>query len=224
MITGEHIISFEYSEDVELYKKVKETFLKKLQCKHIVYIDSDKTELLADAAKEINYEWVMFGSHRENPSLEKEIDIIDSMISSNYTRPLRIVIDQDNRLWADNTHSTIAFMLKHGYNSRVKDVPFYIVDLRVTPYRIVSNNGSVLDSKEDIKNAIACAERIKNYVHRGFRRKGFKSWSINELMFQIEAIDKRLISNDKYQYDKRLKIKVNEIIKTGKRPKGKFCV
>lgn len=190
MISWKNIIEFTYSESIQEYKHLLNKKLILLECKHIALINDTKTKKILDTAKFIGYQWCIFWSHRENPSIKLEKNIISSMEQSNdFNRPVRIVIDQNNWIWADNTHSVIAYCMRYWYNSKIKDIPFYIVDLRQGIYKIISYNQSVLIELDSIKSAIGSAERIKKYVEAWYRWNFINSWKIKDLMIQLNYFD-----------------------------------
>lgn len=84
-------------------------------------------------------------------------------------RAVRFVISKDNRLWSDNTHWTLAYILEKGVYALVLDVPMYIVDFRESYPVIYDKDGVVFDSIYDIKCAIASEKRIQERLDLGWR-------------------------------------------------------
>ena len=82
------------------------------------------------------------------------------MSQSLCNRAVRFVISKDGRIWSDNTHWTLAYLLQKGANSLVSDIPAYIIDFRKTVPIVFDREGVVFDSIYDIKSSIASAKRI----------------------------------------------------------------
>lgn len=86
---------------------------------------------------------------------------------------LRIVVckyDFSNTytVWIDNLHSSIKYIRKYGINVKLRDVPFYVVD--ISDYNNPTINGyncSLRENYEDILGAISCA-------YKRFRRSNSK--------------------------------------------------
>lgn len=45
-----------------------------------------------------------------------------------WPRAVRFVITKDGRIWSDNTHWTLAHLIKNGMDVMVGDIPIYVVD------------------------------------------------------------------------------------------------
>lgn len=99
-------------------------------------------------------------------------------------RAVRFVISKDDRLWSDNTHWTLAYILEKGVDALVLDVPMYIVDFRESYPVIYDKDGVVFDSIYDIKCAIASAKRIQERLDLGWRPPEL-SYTIKQLYKDI---------------------------------------
>lgn len=161
-----------------------------LHCKHIMNMNNHNKDIYDAAEKAFNAQGVrnrvIWGVNR-NGTIESETAIIKKMVADNFDRPVRIFIDQFERVWADNTHSVISWIIRRGFNCTLNDIPFYMVDLREDIPRIISVNATVHDSVKDIQMAIGCAYRIKDLIKLGYRSYDL-NWSINDLMNDIHLI------------------------------------
>lgn len=104
-------------------------------------------------------------------------------------RAVRFVISKDGRIWSDNTHWTLAYLYKYGLNTKVNDIPLYIVDLRTLKPVIYDINGVVFDSLADIKNAIIASKQIQERLDFGWRPENI-SYKIGDLYHDLEILVK----------------------------------
>lgn len=72
-------------------------------------------------------------------------------------------------LWIDNLHSAVKYIRQYGKQVKIKDIPFYIVDISNfhNPV-IIGYNGSLKNRYEDILGAVSCA-------YKRFRRSNSKN-------------------------------------------------
>ena len=169
-ISGEHIKEFlvcRTEKENPYYSKIINYKLINTHSKHIAHIN-DTTYKLHELSQEIGYNIDIIGSHR-NTVLEDERQRIQNMKNSTCLHAARFVISSDGRIWADNTHWTIAYILKMGYDVTLKDIPFYIVDFRKEIPAIIECDNILFDSTYCIKSAIACAKRIQDRLNNGWR-------------------------------------------------------
>lgn len=131
------IDSFTISHRVEPHKGILEMKLIDLECKHIMSLDDTCRKIYEDSIK-ANFQNIQWGYFRENVSKDSENYTIEKMITDNFLKPIRITITH-NRVWADNTHTTISYIRRFGDDTKVKDVPFYICDLRKVPITILGD-------------------------------------------------------------------------------------
>ena len=139
-----------------------------LECKHIPELTEKNIKLLIDSEK-VNYQYLVFGSHREHCRLSDELNRIENMSHSSCQRAVRIVLTNDNKVWCDNTHWTIAYIHKFGKETTLNCIPFYIVDLRFDYPVIIDYDNTLFDSLSNIMNAIAAAMQIQDRIDRGWR-------------------------------------------------------
>ena len=83
------------------------------------------------------------------------------MSNSSCLRAVRFVITKDKRIWADNTHWTLAYIYKYGLGAKISDIPLYIIDFRSKLPIIYDCEGVVFDSISDIKKSIAAAKAFR---------------------------------------------------------------
>lgn len=167
-------------------KEVKEILpipLKKLEAKHIPYINN-KTNILHANAVHAGYTYDVFGSHRSYTELPDEVERIKNMSFTPCLRAVRIVLTTDGKIWSDNTHWTIAYMLKYGWNTQLKEIPFYIVDFCHDIPTVIDYNHTLFDSITEIRNAVKAAQNIQERIGFGWRA-GNLSYKIEELATAI---------------------------------------
>ena len=163
---------FDLTTDLEKlkdYEDILNTLVRETECKHYTTLN-EETKKYAESAAKVGYEWARFGSHREDTTLEDEKNRIFSMEISNVDRPVRFVITSDNKIWTDNTHWVIAYLLRKSKNAKIKDIPFYLVDFTSNKPRIIGYNGSVIDNEEDKERAIDASLDVEKRVQDGWRK------------------------------------------------------
>lgn len=183
MITGEFINCFIYEEDA-IADDIMNCKLVDLECKHVVSVLASQ---VYNASVKAGYTNVVLGSHRRG-TLESENHIISEMATNDsFNRPVRVVLAKDDRLWCDNTHSTIAYLRRYGEEAHLSDIPFYLVDIRKKVPVVFSVRGSVVPHICDIKNAIACSLRINERLDLGIR-PDTRTWTVGDLKREIELL------------------------------------
>ena len=111
------------------------------------------------------------------------------MMKSEIERPIKIVIASDNKLYADNTHWTCGYVIKYGEDVLVKNVPFYVIDLRTKIIKIISNNNSVIHNEKDIRETIKRALKINKRLKKGWRCEEV-NYTMGDLIKDYELIIK----------------------------------
>lgn len=159
-----------------------------LHCKHII-VPNEKTievERLSKMASEMcgMRDTIKWGVHR-NGTQESEWAIINKMISDNFARPVRIFRDCYERLWADNTHSVISWVLRLGEGTPICSIPYYYVDASFNEPIVYDVNGTLSDSLNDVRTAVACVERINTKVMCGYRPQDVV-WTIKDLIENLK--------------------------------------
>ena len=168
--------------DDEKYISFFERLVKSCQCKYISKL-SKSTQILYQLAKIVGFDNIFLG-YNKKPNLKEEMEKIRQLSYSKENRPIRIIIANDNRLWADNTFWALAYMDRIGVNIKLKDIPFYIVDTTKKVPSIISVNGSVIENQEDIKIAIGYSLRINELLDEGWRSIDI-SYTIEDLFNEI---------------------------------------
>lgn len=167
-------------------KNIKEYMLNTkiidVQCKH--YVSNKKNQHIAELADNVGYRYAVFGSHRK-ANFTAEKNRIMNMKSSSCERAVRFVIDKNSRMWSDNTHWSIAYILKYGSDITLKDIPCYIVDFREDVTKIININHTVFDSVECIETAINNARHIQQRIELGWRNENI-SYCLNELIEELD--------------------------------------
>lgn len=185
-ITGENIYKFTYisfDDDSALsIQNYLSTKLKDVESKHVAFFNS-KTKIFFELSKKANYNNTILGIHR-NATIQNEYSRIKNMSESTCFRAVRFVITRDDRIWSDNTHWTLAYLLKYGMDVTIMNIPMYIVDFRQDTPIIFDKDSTVFDSLFDIKSAIASAQRIQERLDRGWRPCNF-SYKIIDLKNDI---------------------------------------
>lgn len=171
-ITGENISKFTYvvlddnypTSSIQNYLSTK---LIEVESKHVAFL-SDQSKIFFDLSEKVNYNNTILGFHR-HATIRNEYFRINNMCKSDCLRAVRFVITKDERIWSDNTHWTLAYILKYDVDVTVLDIPMYIVDFREKAPIIFDKNGAVFDSLFDIKSSIASAQRIQERIDKGWR-------------------------------------------------------
>lgn len=189
-ITGEHIHYFQY---VDYTFEKKPNLITDFLCKKIEEVESkhvanykDDTRIFFRFSEKVGYPNTVLGIHR-NSNIQNEYFRIQNMSQSTCNRAVRFVISKDGRIWSDNTHWTLAYLLQKGRNTLVSDIPAYIIDFREIVPTIYDKEGVVFDSIYDIKNSIASAKRIQERIDLGWRPIKF-SYTIKQLHSDIISV------------------------------------
>jgi len=159
-------------EDV-LNMKLKEMF-----CKHVIRRNPDGTKnkagkLYIESVK-LGYNVCEWGTHSGHPSnISYHIGKITKMEKDSYNHAVRIVICKYDFcdtpiVWVDNLHSAIKYIREYGKNVKLRDIPFYVVDISDYEHPSINGyNGSLREKHEDILGAVSCA-------YKRFRRSNSK--------------------------------------------------
>lgn len=158
--------------------EILEMRLKDLYCKHMIRCDentSHKAEQLLRESQAIGYDICEWGLNSGHPSiLSYHLKKIVKMEKDGYDHAIRIVkckydFNEQPVLWIDNLHSAVKYIRQYGKQVKIKDIPFYIVDISNfhNPV-IIGYNGSLKNRYEDILGAVSCA-------YKRFRRSNSKN-------------------------------------------------
>ena len=81
-------------------------------------------------------------------------------------------------VWVDNLHSDIKYIREYGKDVKLRDIPFYVVDISDYEHpSIHGHNGSLREKHEDILGAVSCA-------YKRFRRSNSKE--LIEIRYTLE--------------------------------------
>ena len=161
----------------ELNIKIQENFgfpndfmnmkLTDMYCKHMMKNDSNydsKANKLLNASCKVGYEICEWGLHSNHPSdFYHHMNIITKMEKDKYKHAIRIVMCKydfcdEPIIWVDNLHSTVKYIREYGKDVRIKDIPFYVVDLTDLKQPIVKGyNNSLRTNISNILGAISSA-------------------------------------------------------------------
>lgn len=155
------------------------------ESKHVA-LKNDATNIFFELSEQVKYTNTILGIHR-TPIIKNEYFRIKNMSNSSCLRAVRFVITNDGRIWSDNTHWTLAYIYKYGLQTKISDIPLYIVDFRNTRPVIYDYEGVVFDSLSDIQKAIIAAKTIQERLDLGWRPKEI-SYTIGQLYFYMEKI------------------------------------
>lgn len=162
----------DYNEYIKHNKKIEKLKIKDLECKHIPQV-CGKYQVWIDLANKVDYKWVVFGSHRNTPERDRlsyEIERIYDICKSNLQRPIRIVKTSNGLYFSDNTHWSLAYMLRFGKDVKLTQIPFYIVDFsNPNGAVIVDFKNSVIKNEDDIKKAVCAAYDVEARIKKGWR-------------------------------------------------------
>ena len=128
-----------------------------VESKHVAFLEQ-KNKIFFDLSEKVKYDNTVLGIHR-NATIQNEYFRIINMSKSICPRAVRFVITKDARIWSDNTHWTLAHLIKNGMDVIVGDIPMYVVDFRKKYHVYMIKEGIVFDSLYDIKSAIASAKK-----------------------------------------------------------------
>lgn len=104
-----------------------------MRCKHAVRSSNRGNEVIRLSTL-IGYPTAEWGRHVGHVDIEYHVDVILKMDEDDYDHPERIIICDygfmdEPCIWIDNLHSAVHYVHKHGIGAKLKDIPFYVVDL-----------------------------------------------------------------------------------------------
>ena len=157
---------------------IGEEKLVNLLCKHVCSLDSAIAKGVYTDTLKLGYD-CRWGAKSGNLELEHHLANIIKQETDGYNGAVRLVITKgfgfyDNIVWADNLHSTIRYIRKLGFNTKVSDIPYYVVDLSGEKVIIRDLLNVVRKNESDIRGAIESAhnrakfsnKRIINYDYK----------------------------------------------------------
>lgn len=133
-----------------------------MRCKHALST-SDKGREVIRLSSLIGYASAEWGFHSNHLDIRYHADVIMKMEKDGYTHAQRVVICnydfcKEPCIWLDNMHSAVLAVRRHGMNVRLKDIPFYVVDISGNEPVVSENDTGVLDMElKHIEGAVDCA-------------------------------------------------------------------
>ena len=154
-------------EKIENFESILNVKVKELGAKYIMAPISEK-------AKKV----YQYHKKKENAGTPNtEMKIIHNMVKCQLYRPMRIVKIND-KLYSDNNRLAIAFLLLHGKEITLKDIPFYLINLDCSPYQIIGYKDSLKKTIDDIQGALIKSIKLKEEYH--FQNRNI-DWNISDL-------------------------------------------
>ncbi len=161
-------VNIEIQENMEFANNILNMNLVDMYCKHMILNNSSnelKANQLLSASNKIHYEFCEWGSHDGRPSdLSHHLSIITKMETDKYNHAVRIVICKykfcnKSIVWTDNLHSTIKYIREYGKKVKLKDIPFYVVDLSDLGHPVIGayDKNVIKPNLSDILGAISSA-------------------------------------------------------------------
>ena len=170
-----------------LIQKLLPIKLINLECKHIENVNNNTVELHQNAI-DVGYDNDIIGSHRSYTNIFDELARISNMSKTSCLRAVRIVVTKDGRIWSDNTHWTISYIIRYGKDTQLQKIPFYVVDFRMNSPIIFNYASTLYDSMTEIERAVEAAQNIQSRLNNGWRKNGL-SYTIGDLFSALLNIE-----------------------------------
>lgn len=172
-----------YKNNLPEYYEIENTKIIDVQSKHIsLNTPNEISKTFEDLSKKVNYKFC-YMSVGNNFSTKYDRDYVKHIAKQYVIRPAKFVVSKDGRIWADNTHTSLALIIKLGINVKICNCPYYIVDFR-NNIRVI--NTKVLPAKKEIiDKTVINALKIQNRINKGWRPPKY-SYTIGDLFFQGE--------------------------------------
>ncbi len=165
-------INDDISEDL-LNMKLTDMF-----CKHVIRRNPDGIQIKAGKlyieSCKLGYKVCNWGLHVGHASdIRYHISSIVQMERDGYNPAIRIVVCKYDFcdipiVWVDNLHSAIKYIREYGKDIKLRDIPFYVVDISDYEHpSVYGHNGSLRENYEDVLGAVSCA-------YKRFRRSNSK--------------------------------------------------
>lgn len=177
-------MEFLYTDNFDHYMSYLSQPAEEGLCKHVLRNVNNKTRNLVTASEAIDYHHVWWG-YGQNLHTDPErnrlinIGIIQKIIYDCHIHPVRLVIDREGWLWADNLHNTIANILCRESGVSFLSMPVYIVDMR-GPIPKIADKYHVVDlDREKLKGLLIVSQNRINRVSPQIRKVNY---TIREFM------------------------------------------
>lgn len=129
----------------------------------------------------VNYDYC-FMSLKDNYNILDNQQYVLRMSKSPNFRPAKYIIDKTGRIWADNTHTSLSILVRHGINATINSANYYFVDLRKGNMIFQPTHLPILSDDiyiEIINNSLKLQQRLDN----GWRPLSL-SYTIGDLFLQ----------------------------------------
>lgn len=138
-------MQFLYNDRFTDYQEFLDRKVTDSLCKHVCLCDSDKAHEVIKLSCQIGYPQAWWGygeKYHTDPELNRTVQLsrIQRFIYDRAPQPLRLVIDQNGNLWADNLHGTIAQVICQGKDVCFNKLPVYIMDMRTSTPKIIDGH------------------------------------------------------------------------------------
>lgn len=140
--------------------------LAEMRCKHVLNINEKERHVL-EISEKIGYKWCRWGSHQgKEGDISHHLAIINKMEQESYCHALRIVLcsydfTDKKCVWIDNLHTAVLYMRIMGSSVKLKDVPFYVVDLSGNIASVIDYKEFLSENKDDVLGAVESAKKRK---------------------------------------------------------------
>ena len=154
--------------DVEaFYARFGSRSLGSTESKHVPQsVESPLIDELIELARAMGYANPKMGAH-QGMNAHEDRQYVRALVERTELRPLKFVLTRDGRVWADNTHWTLAAVLKHGLDQTIADVPHYFVDFTDPRALVINRPESLLGLRFD--DAVRKAGWIQERLDLGWR-------------------------------------------------------
>ena len=176
--------------------ELSETSIKDTQCKHIaINTPSQIAQIFEEKAKLVNYEYCYMSIKTNYNIIDNQNYVYKMAIISNF-RPAKYIIDRTGRIWADNTHTSLSILVRHGIMATIKTADFYFVDLRYGNNIFQPSHLPKL-SEESYYKIIANSLKLQKRLDSGWRPAPL-SYTIQDLYLNdnYDIINNSLVLKD----------------------------
>jgi len=145
------------------YKHLSTHFVCDAESKHIALATPASMAIeLKKLADVVGYKYC-FMSDGDNFDPKFVVKSIYRMYESGFNRPVKYILTSDGRIWSDNTHTSILYAFKYGFDVKIFETDYYIVDVRKTCPVIFLGSQSISEKHfiPIIKNALAVETRVR---------------------------------------------------------------
>lgn len=205
-------MQFLYNDQFTNYQEFLDRKVTNSLCKHVCRCDSDKAREVIRLSCQLGYHYAWWGygeKYHQDPELNRMVQLsrIQRFIYEPVVRPLRLVIDQNGSLWADNLHMVIAQVICHGKGILMREMPVYIMDMRTSVPNIVDGYRLVNLEREKVTGLLAVSWKR---CERSSKELAAVNYTIGEFMAENDldwcylTLDDRSLCDRFIQHTDRL--------------------